>query len=144
MSLDKDYGPIAFEKAWAKQLKGFNETKIFFKKDGSQTLVQYIDGNKLLGVKMYRCQFEIDNWIGHFQNYLDTGIFDTNFYWEGHNSIKNAEGKLVDTIITPVTAIPMRLKKKLWDVHSPEMNKFMRDERANKDHGMGFRRVPRP
>ena len=138
------YGPQGFEKDWIKRLTKFNETKIFFFHDESKTFVKYIDGNKLLGVEMYRGDYEIDNWIGHFQHYLDTGTFDSNFYWEGHNHIKDATGESVDTILTPATAIPMRLKKKLWDVHSPEMNKFMKDERANKDSGMGFRRVPRP
>jgi len=138
------YGPQGFEKEWIKQLKGFNETKIFFFHDKSQTTVKYIDGNKLLGVEMYRSGYEIDNWLGHFQHYLDTGTFDTNFYWEGHNTIKNAAGEGVDTILTPATAIPMVLKKKLWSEHSPAMNKFMKDERANKDNGMGFRRVRRP
>lgn len=142
--MDKSYGPQGFEKAWMKQLKGFNETKIFFFHDKSKTIIKYIDGDKLLGVEMYRCQFEIDQWLNHFQHYLDTGTFDTDAYWFGYNSFEDANGKLQDTNITPITAVPMKLEKKLWSVHSPEMNKFMRDERANRDKGMGFRQQGRP
>lgn len=143
MSKDKNYGPMAFEKAWIKQLNNFNETKVFLFNDKSKTIVKYIDGDQLLGIEMYRCQFEIDYWLGHFQHYLDTGTFDTNAYWAGYNSFKDADGKLQDKFITPVTAIPMVLEKKLWSVHSPEMNQFMHDERL-KDKGMGFKQQGRP
>ena len=141
--MDKSYGPQAFEKAWIKALNGFNETKIFFFHDKSKTLVKYIDGNRLLGVEMYRSTYEIEHWLGHFQHYLDTGTFDTDAYWTGYDSIKGANGKLQDANITPMTAIPMVMKKKLWEVHGPELNKFMKAERLI-NPSMGFKQQGRP
>jgi len=141
--MSKSYGPQGFEKEWIKQLKGFNETKIFFFHNKSKTLVKYINGNKLLGVEMYRSGYEIEHWLGHFQHYLDTGTFDTDAYWCGYNSVKDADGKFQDANTTPIIGIAMVLKKKLWEVHGPAMNKFMKDERL-KDPSMGFRRQGRP
>ena len=129
-------GPQEFEKAWIKQLKGFNETKVFFFHDRDKTTVKYIKGNRLLGVEMYRRDYEIEYWLGHFQHYLDTGVFDTNAYWV----IYDGAGE-EDTVFP----IPMKLKNKLWSVHSPEHNKFMRDERAKEGRqGKGFKQKPRP
>jgi len=141
--MSKSYGPQAFEKEWTKQLNGFNETKIFFFHDKSKTFVKYINGNKLLGVEMYRSQYEIDHWLGHFQSYLDTGIFDTDAYWVKYKSIKDENGKLHSKNDSVVNAVPMKLKNKVWTVHSPEMDKFMQDERAI-DKDLGFKQVPRP
>jgi len=136
-------GPKQFENKWVKQLTGFNETKIFFFHDKSKTTLKYIDGDNLLGVEMYREDYEIAQWLGHFQWHLDTGTFDTDAYWQGYNSVKDADGKIVDSYITPVTAVPMVLKKKLWEVYGPAMNKFMKTERL-KDNSMGFRQQARP
>jgi len=143
--MSKNYGPKGFEKAWMKQLNGFNETKIFFKHNhaGSQTFVQYIHGDKLLGVLMYRCQFEIDVWLNHFQHYLDTGNFDTDAYWVKYTATADENGKLQSVYSPDTNAVPMKLDRKVWTVHSPEMDQFMKDERAkNKD--LGFKRMPRP
>ena len=65
--MSKSYGAKGFEKAWKKQLEGFNETKLFFSHERLQTVIKYIKGDKLLGVLMYRGQYEIDNWLkkGH-------------------------------------------------------------------------------
>lgn len=142
--MSKSYGPQGFEKAFIKRLTGFNETKIFFFHDKSKTTVKYINKRSLIGIEMYRDDYEMDKWIGHFQNYLDTGTFDTNAYWYGHNSVKDADGKWEDTILSPVVPIPMKLEKKLWSVHSPAHNRYMAEERANIDKGMGFKQVPRP
>jgi len=140
--MDKNYGPKGFEKAWVKLLNGFNETKIFFTHNKSETVIKYIHNDKLFGIEMYRCQFEIDQWLNHFQNYLDTGIFDTNAYWVEYTSI-NKDGEIISTYSTEINTIPMVLKNKIWSVHSPEMNKFMDDERETKGD-IGFKQVPRP
>lgn len=144
--MGKNFGPKGFEKAWVKALNGFSETKMFFNHGRSQTTINYIDGDKLLGVEMYRCQFEIDQWLGHFQHYLDTGVFDTNAYWVEYKSVRNEDttlGTLTHKYDTEVHGVPMELRGKLWSVHSSEMNKFMKDERAVKGD-IGFKRVSRP
>ena len=141
--MSKNYGPLGFEATWKKKLKGFNETKLFFCHGKQYTTIKYIEGNKLLGVEMYRCQFEIDNWLNHFQHYLDTGTFDTNHYWVKYKSAKDENGDLKSVYESEVHAIPMVLKDQVWSEHSPEMNKFMADERKI-DTDLGFNRVPRP
>jgi hypothetical protein len=140
--MDKSYGPKGFEKAWIKALKDFNETKIIFKRSGSQTILQYIDGNKLIGVEMYRNQFEIDKWLGHFQHYLDTGKFDTNAYWVEYTSI-NKNGEIISTDKLDIYSAPMKLVNKLWNVHSKEFSKFIDSERKLKGD-LGFKQVSRP
>ena len=140
--MDKNYGPKGFEKAWAKLLNGFSETKIFFTHDSSKTVVKYIDSDKLVGVEMFRCQFEIDSWLNHFQSYLDTGDFDTNAYWREYTG-GTLSGPDTNNYISEIIAIPMVLDNKLWSVHSPEFNKFMQDERKAKGD-MGFKQFPRP
>ena len=143
MSKDKNYGPLGFEATWKKQLKGFSEVKIFFTHDKSKTTIKYIDGNSLCGVEMYRSQYEIDHWLNHFQHYLDTGTFDTDAYWVTYSSILDENDKIQSTYSTEIHNVAMKLEKKLWSVHSPEFNKFMKDTR-NGDQGIGFKRVPRP
>lgn len=141
--MSKNYGPKGFEKAFKKALKGFNETKIFFHKTGSQTIIQYIAEDKLLGIKMYHAQFEIDRWLNHFQDYLDTGKFDTNAYWVKYTTVRDDKGELNSTYEKNVTAIPMMLKDKYWSEHSPEFNTFMKNERIM--HGdLGFQVVSKP
>ena len=136
-------GPIKFEKQFTKLLDAFDETKIFFTHDGGSTIVKYIDGSQLLGVKMYRGDYWINRWLGHFNNYLFTGKFDTNAYWKRYTSVRDDDNKIVSTDLPGVTAIPMKLHKKIWIEHSPEHNKFMKAER--KEHGdMGFKVVSRP
>lgn len=141
--MSKNYGPKGFEKAWTKALRGFNETKLFFEHGKSQTIIKYIDGDKLLGVEMYRAQYTIDLWLNHFQAYLDTGTFDTNAYWVEYKSKKNPDGTLTHTEISSVNTIPMVLEDKVWSIHSPEMNKFMKDEREAKGD-IGFKHVAKP
>jgi len=140
--MNKDYGPKAFEKVWVKLLNGFNETKIFFFHDKSKTIIKYIKGDKLFGVEMYRCHFEIEKWLNHFQHYLDTGTFDTNAYWIEYSSVSDDE-EFTSKYSSEVNAIPMVLKNKVWSVHSTEMNKFMKAERAAKGD-IGFKQVGRP
>lgn len=141
--MSKDYGPKAFVKAWQKALSNFNETKIFFCHDKSKTTIKYIHGDKLYGVEMYRCQFEIDRWIGHFQYYLDTGTFDPKAYWVVYTSEMDEEDKLKSTYGPTVTGVLMSLEKQLWNVHSPELNRFMRETR-NVNRDVGFEQVNRP
>ena len=147
MSKSKSYGPMGFEATWKKKLKGFNETKLFFSHGKPQTVIKYIDGDKLLGVEMYRSGYEIERWLNHFQHYVDTGTFDTNAYWvtyKSEYSDKNDQtSKLITTCSTEVHAIPMVLKNQVWSEHSPEMNKFMNAERKI-DKALGFKMVPRP
>lgn len=144
--MSKNYGPKGFENAWKKALKGFNETKIFFKKDGAKTLIQYIDGDKLLGVSMYRCQFEMDVWLNHFQHYLDNDVFDTNAYWVTYTSKRenpdDAMSKLTSVYGTEIIKVPMILKNKVWSIHSPEMNAVMKKMRK-KQGDLGFKHIPR-
>ena len=139
----KNYGPKGFEKAWTKQLKNFDETKIFFKHTRDNTVLNFISGGQLLGIEMYRCQFEIDRWIGHFQNFLETGVFDTNAYWCEYTTCRAEDGSLKKVLCTEVFAVPMVLKGKIWNEHSKEQDKFMNDQRAAKGD-LGFKLVSRP
>ena len=141
--MDKNYGPKGFEKAWIKLLNGFNETKIFFTHNKPTTIIKYIHNDKLYGVEMYRCQFEIDNWLPHFQHYLDTGTFDTNAYWIEYWTARDDEGHDIGNEYSEeVNSIPMVLEDKIWSVHSEEMDKFIDDERSSKGY-IGFKQVPR-
>jgi len=138
--MSKSYGPKGFEKAWIKALKGFNETKILFTHTKSDTTIKYIHNNKLLGVEMYRSQYEIDRWIGHFQAYLDTGTFDTDAYWVQYTHDTNNKKQ----IITNPVPLPMELRKQIWSVHSKEMSNYLRKERAATKLDIGFEQVARP
>lgn len=140
--MNKNYGPKGFEKAWVKLLNNFNETKIFFTHNKSETIIKYIDGDRLFGVNMHRCHFEIEKWLNHFQHYLDTGIFDTNAYWVEYTS-ENDDGDIISKYSSEVNAIPMVLKNREWSVHSKEMNKFMDAERKAKGD-LGFKQIGRP
>ena len=139
-----DYGPKGFEKEFKKRIKDFNETKIFFnhhKNFGGEVYVQYIDGDKLLSINMYRSDFELDRWLNHFQSYLDTGVFDTNAYWEEY------QGRHIETnknkVVSDVIPMPMELKKQVWDVHTKQFHDFMTSERKAKGD-MGFKLVAKP
>lgn len=141
--MDKNYGPKGFEKAWIKALKGFNETKILFTHTKSKTVIKYINNNKLLGIEMWRSQYEIDQWVNHFQTYLDTGIFDTNAYWVEYTTTKNLDNSLTQNTMSKIYAIPMKLEKQLWNVHSTELSNFINMERKKKGD-LGFKQVARP
>tara|TARA_R110000851_G_C13102760_1_gene569303 strand:- start:65977 stop:66411 length:435 start_codon:yes stop_codon:yes gene_type:complete len=134
-------GPQAFEKAWRKQLTDFSEVKIFFRHIDSETIVQYIDGDQLIGVRMFRDQYYIDLWLGHFQHYLDTGKWDTKAYWVTYKSALK-EGNLVANYQSNAKAIQMALKSRLWVVHSPEHNQHMKDVRAEIGD-CGFKQIGR-
>lgn len=141
--MDKSYNSKGFEKAWIKQLKNFNETKIIFAHTKYTTIIKYIDGSKLLGVEIYRSQFEIDLWLNHFQAYLDSGVFDINAYWIEYTTVRNPDNSLTAITRNEIYIIPMKLENQLWNVNSKKLSDFMRIERKNKGD-IGFKQVARP
>ena len=122
---------------------GFNETKIFVSHIRSETVVKYVDGDKLYGIEMYRHSWDLERWIPHFQHYLDTGTFDTNAYWVEYDTVKGDDGERKTIHLTEPTAIPMVLEDKVWSVYSTEHDEHMRKVRAEKGDA-GFEQVARP
>lgn len=142
--MSKKYGPKGFDKALEKALVNFNETKLFITHTRYNTVVKYIDGDKLYGIEMYRHSWDIERWLPHFQHYLDTGIFDTNAYWCQYTHEDGKSGERDKIYLTEPVGLPMVLKGKIWSVHSPEMNDYMNSERSATKRDIGFEQVARP
>lgn len=138
-----NYSKSAFETLWKKKLKGFNETKIFFFHNPSRTELKYIHGDKLISVPMYRSSYEFEQWFQHFQDYLNTGEFDTNAYWIKYTTVRTKDGELNSTYETIVNKVPMEIIKGSWTVSSKVFSKFMKNQRIL--HGdLGFKQVGKP
>lgn len=134
-------GPKAFEKEFKRRMgKRFNETKLFFFHDGSETKIAYIHGSKLRYVEMYRGDYWLDLWENHFKSYLQTGEFDTNAYWRVYTGM-NPE----NSWLSATRAVPMKCVKQVWTVYSPEHNKHMSEVRSQEGmSGVGFKQQPKP
>ncbi len=121
-------GPKKFEATFKKRMQGlFNETKVFFFHCGDKTKIGYIAGKKLKYVNIYREEYELDYWSNHFLDYLKTGTFDDNAYWQVYNS---DTVNMVDADwLSEITPVKMKCVEQVWSVHSSALNKFMKETR---------------
>jgi len=135
-------GPTTFEKAFIKAIgKAFDETKVMFWHKGSHTWIKYPHKNKLRGIETYRSQHYIDRWVPYFKEFLKTGVFDENAYWQIYDT--DPEDSTKNIYIGEVRAIKMVLKDKQWSEHSPAMNQWMKAVRIENPN-VGFKQRNKP
>lgn len=84
-TVNKEYKSfVSFIKAFKKAIPNFDETKIFFEKKGklyNGINVLFVDDG-LKKLHLYCTDYYIELWKDHFIEFLETGHFDTNCYYE--------------------------------------------------------------
>jgi len=121
-----------------KQIKGFDETKIWFEilgkwSCGGTVNICFVINGKLKRCQVYHEQFEIDQWKPHFEEFLQTGKFDFNGYWMLYD---DGDGAVDVSDIGKVFMLPLckNGKNDCYET-SPKMEKFLQDYRT-KDNGI--------
>jgi len=137
----KNYGKIAFEKAFIKSIPNFDETKIFFNHKKDKTELHFIWNKKLHKFPIYRDSYHLDLWKNHFIDFLNTGEFDYNGYWK----IYTGEDPNIDIEIGEV--LKFKLCNNLGNYfyeHSNELSIYLENYRKTVDKDCGIKLVPKP
>jgi hypothetical protein len=131
----------SFEKAFIKSVYNFDETKIWFEhpsKMYQESNICFSVNNKLYRLPMYKSQWHIDIWKNHFIEFINTGEFDFNSYWQLYGC-KNKEHE------KEIYKFPCTIKNKgVIEVHSEEMLEFLDKYRKTIDDGCGIQNTCKP
>lgn len=132
----------SFEKAFKKEVINFDETKIWFEhknKSHEGSFICFVLDGKLKKLHLYRDSYYIDIWKNYFIEFLNTGDFDYNGYWELYNkSDINPNDK------DKIYKFPLceDLGKQFYP-HSKQMQKFLFNYRQNYPN-CGIKQVSKP
>jgi hypothetical protein len=146
-----DYGFKGFEKAFTKAIPSYDETKFYFqhaRKKHEGTTVCFVYEGRVLKVAMYLCDYEIEQWSAHFEEFCATGEFDMHVYHTAYKSVNDStvpHGIRSERYGTEVFKHPLEIEERGYrkgylKEHTQEWHDFMRDYRA--EHGdCGFSQV---
>jgi hypothetical protein len=131
----------SFEKAFKLAIPNFDETKIWFKhkaKSYQESEICFVLDGKLKKLPMYKSQDNINLWKNYFIEFLATGNFDYNGYWELYS------GNNKSSFDNNIYKFPLTSKNyNQFNIHTDEMFKFLQEKRA-KYGDLGIRQVPKP
>lgn len=118
----------SFENAFKKAVINFDETKIWFEHPSRMYLeskICFVLDRKLVKFPMYKSDYHINKWKYHFINYLETGKFDKNAYWELYPNEHIAKEDIGKIFKFPLTE---KSHNKFYE-HSKELNDFLYEYR---------------
>ena len=132
----------SFENAFKKDVTNFDETRIWFEhksRMNDESNVCFITDGKLQRLPMYKSQYEIDKWKQHFIEFLDTGIFEMQAYWQVYGD-----------------EVPNEVKEKIWKFpltksygnyfheHSEEFSNWLTEIKKDNPWDCGVRQITKP
>ena len=128
-----------FEKYFKAQVPNFKEFKISFEhKRGHETLIKFPHKGRVCYIRLYRCDWGLNPWIGHFIAFFKTGKFDSHSYWDVYTSDSMTLDKFYKGEYHKVKMILAHDGE--WCVHSVEHSNHMIKYR--KEHGdSGFTQI---
>ena len=137
-----DINKRGFETYFKKVVHNFDETKIWFehaRKMYEPTMVCFVVDGRLRKLEVYKDKHSIDEWAPHLVEFLATGKFDNNAYWQLYSD------KDIDPAdIGKVYAFPMKERRKYeFYPNSKELFNFLAEYRE-KWPNCGIKQVPKP
>ena len=138
--MSKNYNRTGFETAFKKAVYNFDETKLFFThstKSYEHSIISFVLDGKLKRLHIHKSQYDIDIWKNYFIEFLKTGNFDYNAYWQLYGNISKEES-------AKIYKFPLCVKfGNDFYTNSDEMFRFLYSYRKEKGD-CGMKQVAKP